>query len=116
MTRLVALLLAATLSTCHGVPVYASGMRASWYDCRTPGQCSRSKVTASGEYFLPNGLTAAHRTLPFGTRLRVCLIKCVVVRITDRGPFIKGRQLDLSAGAARVVGLRGVAVVRADVL
>jgi rare lipoprotein A len=66
-------------------------------------------------------LTAAHRNLPFGTRVRVTDLassKSVVVRITDRGPWVRGRVLDLSLGAARSLGItgRGVAQVRADVL
>lgn len=66
--------------------------------------------TASGERFNPHGLTAAHRTLPFGTLLKVCYHGCVVVRINDRGPFTKGRGLDLSLGAAKVIGMIGVGV------
>ena len=67
------------------------------------------------------GLTAAHRTLPFGTRLRVTDPKTgrsVIVRITDRGPFGRGRVLDLCTDAARALGMidRGVILVRADVL
>ena len=56
--------------------------------------------------FNPNGLTAAHRTLPFGTKVRVTNTrtgKSVVVRINDRGPFIRGRVIDLSLGAAKLV-------------
>lgn len=70
--------------------------------------------TASGERFDPEGMTAAHKTLPLNTRLRVCLDACVTVRINDRGPFIAGRDLDLARGAARVIGLDrlGVALVQ----
>lgn len=71
--------------------------------------------TANGERFNPNGLTAAHRTLPFGTRLKVCRNGCVVVRVNDRGPFIKGRDIDLSLGAARAIGLTGVGVGRVTI-
>jgi rare lipoprotein A len=78
-------------------------------------------MTASGEKFNPQGLTAAHRTLPFGTKVRVVNVrsgKSVVVRINDRGPFVRGRIIDLAFGAARAVGLHraGVAKVRIDVL
>jgi peptidoglycan lytic transglycosylase len=77
--------------------------------------------TASGTSFIRDSLTAAHRNLPFGTRVRVTDLassKSVVVRITDRGPWIRGRVLDLSLGAARSLGItdRGVAPVRAEVL
>jgi rare lipoprotein A (peptidoglycan hydrolase) len=77
--------------------------------------------TASGSPFNRDSLTAAHRNLPFGTRLRVTSLassKSVVVRITDRGPWVRGRVLDLSLGAARNLGIaeRGVAQVRAEVL
>ena len=62
--------------------------------------------TANGERFTGNDLTAAHRSLPFGTKLRVTYRgKSVVVRINDRGPFIRGRQLDLSKAAASRIGL-----------
>ncbi len=79
------------------------------------------KVTANGEAFNPQGLTAAHRTLPFGTKVRVVNVntgKSVIVRINDRGPFIKGRIIDLSLGAATEVGLvkSGVAKVSVEVL
>ena len=85
---------------------------ASWYDCMTPGQCSKSKITASGERFNPNELTAAHRTLPFGTKVKVTHKgKSVIVRINDRGPFIKGRHIDLSRAAARKIGCKGVCKV-----
>lgn len=66
------------------------------------------KRTANGEAFNPNGLTAAHRTLPFGTKVRVKnerTGKSVIVRINDRGPFVKDRIIDLSLGAASQVGL-----------
>jgi rare lipoprotein A len=77
--------------------------------------------TASGSSFNRDSLTAAHRNLPFGTRVRVTDLvssKAVVVRITDRGPWVRGRVLDLSLGAARSLGItdRGVAQVRAEVL
>jgi rare lipoprotein A len=77
--------------------------------------------TASGSSFDRNLLTAAHRSLPFGTRVRVTDLatsKSVVVRITDRGPKVRGRVLDLSLSAARNLGItdRGLARVRAEVL
>lgn len=77
--------------------------------------------TASGAPFNREALTAAHRNLPFGTRVRVTDLKSsksVVVRISDRGPWIRGRVLDLSFAAARTLGItdRGVADVRVEVL
>lgn len=91
-------------------------MRASWYDCAKPGECSKSKITASGEKFNPNALTAAHKTLPFGTRLRITHNgKSVVVRINDRGPHIKGRTIDLSKEAARRIGCLNVGVCKIKV-
>lgn len=92
-------------------------MVASWYDCAKPGECSRSKITASGQKFNPNALTAAHKTLPFGTKLKVIYKgRSVIVRINDRGPFIKGRQLDLSRAAARQIGCGGVCKVTVVIL
>ena len=67
--------------------------------------------TASGARFNQNAMTAAHRSLPFGTKLRVTHRgQSVVVTINDRGPFIRGRVLDLSKGAARAIGLTGAGV------
>ena len=79
------------------------------------------RKTASGERFNPSRMTAAHKTLPFGTRVRVTNMRngrSVVVRINDRGPFIRGRVIDLSRGAAGVIGMigRGIAPVRVEVL
>ena len=74
--------------------------RASWYALHS--------LTASGERMNPAELTAAHRSLPFGTRLKVTNQrngKSVVVRVNDRGPFIKGRMLDLSRAAAQQIGM-----------
>jgi rare lipoprotein A len=67
--------------------------------------------TASGQRFNQNAMTAAHRTLPFGTKLRVTHGgQSVIVTINDRGPFVHGRVLDLSTGAARAIGLTGAGV------
>jgi peptidoglycan lytic transglycosylase len=88
--------------------IHSSGSfagKASFY-----GNESGSK-TASGQRFNQNAMTAAHRSLPFGTKLRVTHRgQSVVVTINDRGPFIKGRVLDLSTGAARAIGLTGAGV------
>lgn len=75
-------------------------MRASFY--------SSGRRTASGERFNPGGYTAASRTLPFGTRLHITNPtngRSVIVRINDRGPFVRGRELDLARGAAAAIGM-----------
>jgi rare lipoprotein A len=89
---------------------------ASWY-----GQEFSGRRTASGAPFDPRGLTAAHKTLPLGTLIRVTNPRTgasVLVTVTDRGPFIGRRELDLSKAAAREVGIltRGVASVLIEVL
>ncbi len=89
---------------------------ASWYGPKFHGQ-----PTASGEPFDMNRLTAAHRTLPFGTRIRVINEangKSVLVRVNDRGPFAGKRVIDLSRKAAQAIGIvqRGVARVKIEVL
>ena len=70
-----------------------------------------SKYTASGQRFNPHAMTAAHKTLPFGTVLQVCHRGCVHVTVNDRGPFVRGRQLDLSYGAARAIGMGSTSTV-----
>jgi rare lipoprotein A len=92
--------------------------KASFYG-NEPGE--GGPFTANGERYNSGGLTAAHRTLPFGTRVRVTSPntgRSVVVRINDRGPFVGGRAIDLSIGAARAIGLTnsGVGTVRMEVL
>jgi rare lipoprotein A len=82
--------------------------QASWYGGSFQGQ-----RTANGESFDTNDYTAASKTLPFGTRLRVCHDGCVVVRVNDRGPYVGGRILDLSRAAANAIGFDGVAHVTA---
>ncbi|NMG06617.1 septal ring lytic transglycosylase RlpA family protein [Brasilonema sp. UFV-L1] len=93
-----------------------SGGMASYY-----GYDGSGNRTATGERFNPEGMTAAHRSLPFGTRVRVTNTRngrSVVVRINDRGPFIRGRIIDLSVAAARILGMMGsgVAPVRIEVI
>src|SRR5215469_1107842 len=63
--------------------------------------------TANGERVDCSAMTAAHRRLPFGTRVRVCHSRCVTVRINDRGPWVKGRDIDLTPAAARAIDLDG---------
>ena len=87
--------------------------RASWYH--------EAQRTASGGRFDPNGLTAAHRTLPFGTMVRVTNVRnkrFAVVRINDRGPFTKGRILDVSKAAAKELQMinSGTAMVTVEVV
>ena len=89
---------------------------ASWY-----GGYFHGRRTANGERYNQNAMTAAHRHLPFGTRVRVVNLnngRSTIVRINDRGPFIRGRIIDLSAAAAGEIGMRGagIAQVRVEVL
>jgi peptidoglycan lytic transglycosylase len=73
--------------------------------------------TASGQRFNENAMTCAHRSLPFGTKLRVTHGgRSVVVTVNDRGPFVRGRVLDLSTAAARVLGIDGLGQVTAEVI
>jgi peptidoglycan lytic transglycosylase len=75
--------------------------------------------TANGEHAAASGLTAAHRTLPFGTRVRVtnrATGRSVAVRINDRGPFVAGRIIDLTPAAAQALGFSGLAHVSVDVV
>lgn len=93
------------------IPILTTiSVMASWY-----GPGFNGRLTANGERFNSNAPTAAHKTLPFNTRLRVCYKRCEVVRITDRGPFIPGRDLDLSKGTARRIGMLGAGVARVKV-
>lgn len=75
--------------------------------------------TATGERVVASGMTAAHRSLPFGTMVRVTNTsngRSVVVRINDRGPFVKGRIIDLTPGAAHAIGIAGLGAVTVDVV
>lgn len=90
---------------------------ASWYSIRTNG----GTQTASGERLKEEASTAAHKTLRMGTKVRVTNLrngKSEIVKITDRGPFIKGRIIDVTTGVARRIGFhsRGVAPVKVEVL
>jgi rare lipoprotein A len=81
--------------------------------------CTQMGMTASGERFAPEKLTAAHRSLPFGTFVRVTNIRngrSVIVRINDRGPFNKGRVIDVSPAAARLLQFSGLTSVTLDVV
>ena len=90
--------------------------KASWY-----GKPFHGRLTANGERYNMHAPTAAHKTLPFGTRVRVTNLdngKHTVVRINDRGPFVKGRIIDLSYGAAKQIQMlqMGVARVKLEIL
>lgn len=99
---------ARVVTTGPSAPAVAGGEEvgmASWY-----GSAHQGRRTASGEVFDMNQLTAAHRTLPFGTRVLVTnrdTSQSAEVRINDRGPFVKGRILDVSYAAARLLGAVG---------
>lgn len=102
----------------HAAPTAGDSFKAvaSWY-----GEPFHGRLTASGERYNMYGFTAAHRSLPFGTRLKVTnpqTGQSSVVTVTDRGPFIRGRHLDLSYGAAQQIGLvrGGVGRVSVNVL
>jgi rare lipoprotein A len=106
----------------------SSSSNSSWRDANATAGRSFSGVasfygnesgskTASGQRFDQDAMTCAHRSLPFGTKLRVSTgRRSVVVTVNDRGPFIRGRVLDLSKGAARVLGMDGIAHVTAEVI
>ena len=86
---------------------------ASWY-----GKQHHGRKTASGVKFNMNELTAAHKSLPFGTKVLVTNLnnqKKVIVTITDRGPFVKGRIIDLSRAAARRLDIVGVEKVKLEI-
>lgn len=94
--------------------VFTQTGTASWY-----GKSHHGRTTANGEKFDMEAMTAAHRTLPFGTRVRVTNLenkRSVVVRINDRGPYVRNRIIDLSARAARELGIAedGLARVRLE--
>jgi rare lipoprotein A len=105
----------ATAKTSHPTPQTQQG-KASFY-----AGCWIGRKTASGEIYHKNDFTAAHRTLPFGTRVKVTNLKNgkeVEVKINNRGPYCKGRILDLSLCAAKQLGMlkAGVAAIKLEVL
>lgn len=86
-------------------------VNATWYQS--------GRVTANGEKFNPDGMTAAHKKLPFNTRVKVTNPangSSIVVRINDRGPFRKGYEFDLARGAARAIGMKGTSRLEVQVL
>jgi rare lipoprotein A len=95
------------------LPALADIGHASYYGRELAG-----RKTASGEVFRPEAMTAAHRTLPLGTRLKVTNLangKAVVLRINDRGPFVRGRMIDVSHGAAKVLGFASAGTARVKI-
>jgi len=105
----------------YGVAAMAMGvpMEAALAQCGTASWYHEGSRTANGERYRPDGISAAHRSLPFGTRVQVRnqrTGRTVTVRINDRGPFIGGRIIDLSRGAKRVLGMDGLAPVCIAVL
>ena len=123
-THVLAIVLCASLSACSWIPKGESdldvGIRdrgiASWY-----GEQFHGKVAANGEIFDMSALTAAHRTLPLGSMVRVVNLmngKHVRVRINDRGPYVNGRILDLSYAAAARLGMvdGGLSVIQLEVI
>ncbi|MGA8610222.1 MAG: septal ring lytic transglycosylase RlpA family protein [Xanthobacteraceae bacterium] len=119
-------LIAAGLAACAQSTVIAnkSALRASMASGGAYALASfysHGRRTASGERFDPHDLTAAHRTLPFGTRVRVTNVatgRSVTVRVNDRGPYVRGRAIDVSSSAAQMLGItrQGVAKVKLDVV
>lgn len=102
------LLASMAVSVLFLLPAAAETVTASWY-----GPGFHGRKTASGERFNQWAMTAAHRTLPFGSVVRVTYKgRSVTVRINDRGPFTRGRSLDLSRAAARRIGCAGVCRVK----
>ena len=98
----------------HGKPILTEVGLASWY-----GPPYHNRQAADGSIFDQNALTAAHRTLPFGTLVRVTNLatnESVIAKITDRGPFVQGRTLDLSLAAAKAIGVyrAGIAKVKVE--
>jgi rare lipoprotein A len=106
---LAALSLFAFFAVC-AMPATAQTGVASYY--------KSGRLTANGERFNPNGYTAAHRSLKFGTKVRVTNLRngrSVIVRINDRGPFVSGRIIDLTYGAAIAVGLPDCGIAQVQV-
>lgn len=113
MRRIVVLALAVCcLSLMSSREVQGRTTVASWY-----GPGFAGNPTANGEIYRPNQATAAHKRLPFGTPVKICLRGCARVTVNDRGPYANGAEFDLSRGAARTIGLihPGVAPVRVNV-
>lgn len=104
-----AIVIALAIAVVSSGKAEAAPTTASWY-----GPGFAGNPTASGEPFNPNALTAAHKTLPFGTQVEVCFNGCTTVTINDRGPYANGAEYDLSSAAADAIGLKAVGVGTID--
>jgi rare lipoprotein A len=111
------------LAIACGLLVFASPIAGTQAEAGQRGIASiysyKGSKTASGQRANPGGLTAAHRSLPFGTRVKVTNVRngrSVVVRINDRGPFVRGRIIDLTPAGARAIGFSGLAPVNVAVV
>ena len=124
MKKIIIIICVATtllLASCHRKSSPSTSTRncietglASYYGGKFIG-----RQTANGEIFVANKLTAAHKTLPFGTMVKVTNLtnnKSVVVRINDRGPFVKGRIIDLSEAAAKKIDMMQQGVVKVEIV
>jgi rare lipoprotein A len=104
-----ALFIALAIAVVSSGKAEAAPTTASWY-----GPGFAGNPTASGEPFNPGALTAAHKSLPFGTQVEVCFNGCTTVTINDRGPYANGAEYDLSSAAADAIGLKAVGVGTVD--
>lgn len=104
-----AMVIALAIAVVSSGKAEAAPTTASWY-----GPGFAGNPTASGEPFNPSALTAAHKTLPFGTQVEVCFNGCTTVTINDRGPYANGAEYDLSSAAADAIGLKAVGVGTID--
>lgn len=112
LNRLPALLCVVLIAALSIASAYAESGYASWY-----GPGFNGRKTASGERFNQNAMTCAHRRYRFGTRLRVSFRgRAIVCRVNDRGPYARGRIIDLSKAAARALGMGGTGRVNIEVL
>jgi rare lipoprotein A len=103
-----------TAALCGVVMIFAAPIAAQAQSGIASIYAYKGEKTANGERAAPGGLTAAHRSLPFGTRVKVTNKRngrSVVVRINDRGPFVRGRVIDLTPAGARALGFSGLAPV-----
>ena len=111
-------ILAAFLVALALVPMFGASDAKAYSQTGIASYYWQGRLTANGERYRPDGISAAHKTLPFGTRVKVTHIasgRSIVVRINDRGPFIRGRIIDLSRGAAGALGIKGAGLARVKI-